>query len=328
MFLIIIVPLITGIFICLHEIHPQLFSAFASCRFFLILGIQLIAYDEIGTRIAHNTLCEQHPVLSLTLLTRLSNKKNIIVRHISFSAVTSLIVGKTPMTATGRASLMVGAFTGGAWLFNCYKDRQAANDRATADRQATETLAAKGRAFQNYQDAKKAHDLKPFYKKRSEPPQWDEDKWEQWKKTLSEDDKRRLNLTQHETTHDNIQDTRTGKIEAIMTSAQNKTGKNPANFDKIDPVKVNGSFTPQKDPKSGKIILDKNGQPIPHLTKGGQYMATLSTSRQLGSDTKHLYDVNKDGQLYVDKHEKMIEENIRKNRKHTLSKKIGGIDEE
>ena len=32
---------------------------------------------------------------------------------------------------------------------------------------------------------------------------------------------RRLNLTQH----DNIQDTKTGKVEAIMNSAQNKAGK-------------------------------------------------------------------------------------------------------
>lgn len=149
-----------------------------------------------------------------------------------------------------------------------------------------------------------------------------------WKKPISEHDKRRLNLTEHETTHDNIQNTKTGKVEALMTSAQNKSGKNPIKFDKIDPVKVDGSFTPKRVSISGEIELDKNGQPIPDINKGGQYMATLSTPRLIGSDTKHLYDINKDGQSYVDKHENVIENAINKNRKPTVSKKIGFIDHE
>ena len=152
-----------------------------------------------------------------------------------------------------------------------------------------------------------------------------------WRKNLTQNERDRLGLTQHEKAHYNIQDTKTGKVEAIMTSAQNKDGKSPISFDKLSAEKVDGSFTPKKDPQTKQPILDANGNPLPDLKKGGQYMATLQTPRTLSKDTDHLREVAKDKQSYADKHEAAIAANIEKNRKklHSqLPKKIGGIDEE
>lgn len=152
-----------------------------------------------------------------------------------------------------------------------------------------------------------------------------------WKKDISPDEQRRLGLTPHECTHDNIQDTATGKIEGLLTSSQNKDGNSPAIYDKISSVKCNGSFTPLKDSKTKQSILDKEGNPIPDPNKGGQYMATYPTPRKVYSDTDYLREIKKTGQQYVDKYETYIQANINKNRKiyrPNASKKIGGIDEE
>jgi hypothetical protein len=152
-----------------------------------------------------------------------------------------------------------------------------------------------------------------------------------WKKDISLDEQRRLGLTPHECTHDNIQDTTTGKIEGLLTSAQNKDGNSPAIYDKISSVKCNGSFTPLKDSKTKQSILDKEGNPIPDPNKGGQYMATYPTPRKVYPDTDYLRKINKTGQQYVDKYETDIQANINKNRKFyrpKASKNIGGIDEE
>jgi hypothetical protein len=147
--------------------------------------------------------------------------------------------------------------------------------------------------------------------------------------SLTDNEKQRLGITQHEAKHLNVIYQKTEKVEGILTSVQNKN-KNAAggSFYKIDSVKVNGTFTPKIDPNTKKPVFDTDGNTVPNPDKGGQYMATLSTPRQVGSDTKHLYHVNKYGQSYVDKHEKAIEDNINKNRKPTIPKNIGFIDDE
>lgn len=150
------------------------------------------------------------------------------------------------------------------------------------------------------------------------------------RKTLTADEKRRLNLTQHETTHDNIRDTKTKKLEGIFTSAQNKENNSPVIFDKIDPIKKNGTFTPLKD-KAGVILYDEHGYEIPDPKKGGQWMATFPQARKLNKDVEHLYEIDKNAQSYVDTHEDTIENNIDKNRKKyglTTTKQIGGQDDE
>lgn len=150
-------------------------------------------------------------------------------------------------------------------------------------------------------------------------------------RNLSENERRRYNLTQHETTHYNIKDKETGKIEAIFTSAQNKDNQHPMSFDKIDSKKLDGSFIPLKDPKTKEFLLDNDGNKMPDPNAGGQFMVTLEKSRQISDDTKHLYEVKKEFQPYVDEHEKEIGSNIEKTRAQLglhIPKKIGGQDDE
>ena len=151
-----------------------------------------------------------------------------------------------------------------------------------------------------------------------------------YRKILSDDEKRRLNLSEHDATHYNIKNTKTGQLEGLFTSAQNKDGKSPVVFDKLDPTKVNGSFTPLKD-KKGNLILNANGNPQPDPNKGGQWMATYPSTRIISKDIIRFAEVDKKAQSYVDDHEAQIENNIIKNRQkygNRLPIKLGGQDDE
>lgn len=60
----------------------------------------------MGSRISAYILNHPDPILSITMLVTLKNKNNVIARHFGFATVTNLLLGKTAMTATGRASLV------------------------------------------------------------------------------------------------------------------------------------------------------------------------------------------------------------------------------
>lgn len=71
------------------------------------------------------------------------------MRHVATSAIKSLVIGKTPMTATGRASLLIGVFIGSSWLYNAHLDRKAMDIRAKADREAADMRAKADRDAAN-----------------------------------------------------------------------------------------------------------------------------------------------------------------------------------
>jgi len=152
-----------------------------------------------------------------------------------------------------------------------------------------------------------------------------------YRKILSDDEKRRLNLSEHDATHYNIKNTKTGQLEGLFTSAQNKDGKSPVVFDKLDPTKVNGSFTPLKD-KKGNLILDANGNPQPDPIKGGQYVAVLKYPRKLGVDIRRHVPIDPKIKAYLDQHEEALNnilENAKKKRTFFgLPKLIGDKDAE
>lgn len=151
-------------------------------------------------------------------------------------------------------------------------------------------------------------------------------------KPLTEDEKQRYNLAMHDTTHFNLQDTQTGKLEAIFTSAKKANKGTPfGNLDnvKLDAVKYDGSCKYLVD-KQKKPILDANGNPIPDPNKGGQYLRVYDSPRIVEADAKHNYVSDNKNQSYVDKHEDKIKEEIDKKRAllTSLPKKIGGADDE
>ena len=110
------VPFITSLFILLSHIYPLIYSAF----------LLLIFYDFCRSKITQTLLDGSIPFLSITKLTTLS-------RHMEFKVITNLVISKTAMTATGRARLLAGTFTGAAWLYNAHRDRQAMDARAAGE---------------------------------------------------------------------------------------------------------------------------------------------------------------------------------------------------
>src|ERR1700754_3521220 len=73
-----VVPSITLIFISLQKLYPLTISEFSACYFFVSLGIQLISYDLLGSKIASSILDDTNPVLSLTMLMAFTRSKNPI----------------------------------------------------------------------------------------------------------------------------------------------------------------------------------------------------------------------------------------------------------
>lgn len=156
-----------------------------------------------------------------------------------------------------------------------------------------------------------------------------------YRKDMSEHDRKRLGLTEHEINHDNVQNTSTGNVEGLLTSSQNKNGKSPVAYDKVDSVKLNGTFIPLTDPKTKQPILGENGQLTPDPNKGGQWMSTYKQPRRLNTEANGYYQVNKDAQGYMDKHESRIKAIVEKNQQNYQQsserqpvKIIGGRDDE
>lgn len=175
-------PIINCLFIYLSNLYPGQITGFTATWFFTFIGIQLLTYDELGSRISYHIFNSYDPILSVTYLILLQ-KKPIFMRYGSTSNfLFNTFIGKTSMTATGRAALIGAAFTGGTWLYNEHLNRRAMDQRAQADRAATAEQQAKARAYQNYQDSKKEFDSKPFFKKGAKPA-WDENAWTNWSKS-------------------------------------------------------------------------------------------------------------------------------------------------
>ena len=177
------IPATTLVFIKLSNEYPSLFSQFTAVYFYTYVGIQLITYDELGSRISHHILYGMDPIITVNELIKLANHENFLFNFAGTSGITGIFIGKTSMTATGRATLLAALFTGGTWLYNSQMDRNAADARSRADRDAADYREAKARAYQNYQDAKKEHTSTPFYKQKPVKPTWDESSWENWSKT-------------------------------------------------------------------------------------------------------------------------------------------------
>lgn len=174
-----IVPTITTCFLGLSHLFPDIFSAFTATYFFLWLGMQLILCDLIGSFVVTHIKTNLDPVLSVTTLISLQHNQKYLRRFIGFKA---LIVGTTPMTATGRASLIVGVCTGTAWLANNYLDRQAANQRAAADRQAMDQRAAADRQAMDQRAAADRKAKYDFYEWRTRYDKWNTE-MKEWQKS-------------------------------------------------------------------------------------------------------------------------------------------------
>lgn len=140
-----------------------------------------------------------------------------------------------------------------------------------------------------------------------------------------------LNLTQHEVTHLNIENTITKKVIGLLTSSKGNKADPKAYFEKVDVTKYEGSFTGVKDPITKQPILDSTGKMIPDPNAGGQYVAIFPRPRKYGKDAQARTRIVTEHQNYIDKVEKKIaniEANAEKHTPRGPIKKIGGKDEE
>ena len=140
-----------------------------------------------------------------------------------------------------------------------------------------------------------------------------------------------IGLTKHQATHVNIEETATKKVVAIFTSSKGKNADPTIHFEKLDPVKYDGTFTPLKDPITKQINVGPDGKPIPDPVKGGQYIAVLKNPRIICKDVDPYAIEVKEYQSYLDKHENKIKQILENSSKRTTSylpKNIGGKDDE
>jgi flagellar biosynthesis/type III secretory pathway ATPase len=144
-FILVVIPCISVTFLSLANLYPDIFSCFTAFKFFMYLGVQLVVYDELGSRISQNILTDLDPVLQITTLVTLTKHPNIIIRHGVTSVLYGIFPGKTAMSSTGRVALVTAAFTGSSWLLNCYFDRKAAAQIAKDNRKAAAQTAEDNR---------------------------------------------------------------------------------------------------------------------------------------------------------------------------------------
>lgn len=154
-----VLPIISSIILCLTHIYPQYFSLFTLFYVHTYIGIQLEMYDNLGSRISYHVLNNPNPLFTANfLLLKSNNSKNQIIRSITFSAWSGLLVGKTQMTATGRATLLIGIGSGLGWAYQNHLDRQATDRRANNDREAANRRANDDREATN----RRANDDRSF----------------------------------------------------------------------------------------------------------------------------------------------------------------------
>jgi len=108
-------------------------------------GINLVIYDNLGSFISENKI-------SLGLVTLLSKGQvnpNMVIRHVSAKAITALVIGKTPMTVIGRATLIVAAVSGAGYLVDNHFARLHDAEQQGLNREMTHDIANKKLDFEN-----------------------------------------------------------------------------------------------------------------------------------------------------------------------------------
>lgn len=166
------------------------FNAFVHMRLLMIIGVYLIMIDYQGSVISKKILSsEKDSYLNKFLENRYNNTiKGAFVR----AGLSALFMGKTPMTATGRATMIGAVFSGGVFLYNEHLKRnhdkqQASAHHAHEQQQASahhiheQQQAEQQRAYSNYTYARDQYDKSWF--KKGPRPVWSEKDSSSWKDT-------------------------------------------------------------------------------------------------------------------------------------------------
>ena len=150
------------------------FDAFIQMRILLIIGLYLISIDSLAGYISKIIVSQDHPYLNHFF----NNRDHNAYLSAGWSAI---IIGKTPMTATGRAAIAAGFVSGGVFLYNGYLQRTHETSQAASQRAHESSEAARQRAYSNYTYARDEYNKSYF--KRGSKPTWSEENYTSWTDT-------------------------------------------------------------------------------------------------------------------------------------------------
>jgi hypothetical protein len=185
-----------GVFAIINTLLPLFFLDFTSVNIKelismeLVLGLNLLSYDTVGDLAANYLL--NYPKTSFnsglyTFLTSTQKNPFVLIRHVGRLAyLGSLIIGKTNMTSTGRATIAVGVLTGisltGTQIYlqqdnHAFQAKEAALQRehstteAQTQREFTAGESAKDRALE-YDKMSHAEKMKENHARGWTGPWW------------------------------------------------------------------------------------------------------------------------------------------------------------
>jgi hypothetical protein len=116
--------------------------------FHLIFGLYLINLDRLGYVFSDVLINYSNTPFSLgftALQNKLKQNRFSLVRYVSFRSNLGVIFGKTPMSSTGRASLVICVVSGAGYMLNAHLDRKSTERIEAANRQSTERVEAANR---------------------------------------------------------------------------------------------------------------------------------------------------------------------------------------
>jgi hypothetical protein len=161
-----------GLIFMINLLYPNVFFPVFHITqyimFNLILGLNLVSWDNMGSIFSDILINHPDTVFSTTYLTLTKkglNHPSIIVRYTFSRAAAGVIFGKTPMTSTGRATIGVAVISGVGYMYNEHLNRKstekiefakidAQRDATNAQREAI-ALDREKFEYQKAQDAKK-----------------------------------------------------------------------------------------------------------------------------------------------------------------------------
>jgi hypothetical protein len=170
-FIITIYPLLTLFF----NLDPN-WSPFVNMRLLLSLGFSLIAMDSLSSSIA--THISKYPYLI-----EFFNNRDLSTLKGQFLAAgwSALIIGRTPMTASGRAAIAAAFVSGGVYLYNSHLQRVHEAAQTVRQHAHENEQAMRQRAYANYTYARDQYDK--AYIKKGPKPTWSEQDYKVWVET-------------------------------------------------------------------------------------------------------------------------------------------------
>lgn len=152
---------ILGILVIIN-IYIKLISVETTIVLLLFQSIYFLSFDlyaEIISDILLNYPDSEFALAYGTFITRKHQSPFVIVRHIGIRSAAGIFFGKSGLTPTGKALVVVGAMTGGALLWNGHLQRNHQWRLQENQHRHEESLAQKQQTHQSTEaDKQKSHE--------------------------------------------------------------------------------------------------------------------------------------------------------------------------